>query len=263
MTDRNRSDRIARHLQQAHANRARFENLAGDNALTTIEEAYQVQLALSRLWEKGEKGAIAGYKIALTSQAIRDLVGVDDPCVGAIFASTSHPSPASIRLANFVRLGLEFELAFRMGKDVPEGRDYDGESITPYVDTAMPAFELIEDRNADYSNLDAASLVADNAWSGGMVLGTPSAAWRNMDLTTAPVSLSYNGESETAVTGAAMGNPLVSLAYLATVLAAQGRSLKAGDVVMSGSTLATRFAKAGDHAIYTVEGLGSVELRVE
>ena len=262
MTDSNRIDRIARHLHRAHEGGHRFENLGGEFALGSIDEAYQVQLALNRLWVDGARGPITGYKIALTSQAIRDLVGVDDPCGGAIFASSVHQSPATIRLADFIRVGLEFELAFRMGKDVPEGGTYDGESIVQYVDTAMPAFELIEDRDADYGNLDAATLVADNAWSGGMVLGTPSTAWKQMDLATVPVSLSYNGEIETAVTGAAMGSPLISLAYLASLLASQGRSLKAGDVVMSGSTLATRFAKAGDHAVYTVEGLGSVEMRV-
>ena len=262
MSDQDRVNRIARHLHQAHAGRQRFENLSGEFALGSIDEAYQVQLALNQLWVDGAKGPIAGYKIALTSQAIRDLVGVDEPCGGAIFASTVHQSPATIDLADFVRVGLEFELAFRMGRDVPRDSTHDGESIAQYVDSAMPAFEMIEDRDADYGNLDAATLVADNAWSGGMVLGAPSTAWKQMDLAAVPVSVSYNGEIETAVTGAAMGSPLISLAYLSNLLTAQGRSLKAGDVVMSGSTLATRFAKPGDHAVYTVEGLGSVEMRV-
>ena len=262
MPETNRVDRIARYLLDAHAERRRFENLTGDLAPASIEEAYAVQRALDRLWEAGTRGPIAGYKIALTSKAIQDLVGVDQPCGAAIFASTVHHSPAAIARAEFIRLGLEFELAFLMGGDVPEGGTYDGQSIRRYVDAAMPAFELIEDRDADYSDLDAATLVADNAWCGGIVLGTPSTAWKQMDLASTPVALSYNGEGEAAVTGAAMGNPLNSLAWLATLLAGQGRSLKAGDVVMSGSTLATRFAKSGDHAIYTVDGLGSVEVRV-
>jgi 2-keto-4-pentenoate hydratase len=263
MTDRSRIDRIAGHLRDAHANRSQFENLSGEYALGSIDEAYQVQLALNRLWVDGVRGPIAGYKIALTSQAIRDLVGVDDPCAGAIFASTVRHSPATIAVADFVRVGLEFELAFQMGKDVPEDGSFDGESIRPYIEAAMPAFEMIEDRAADYGKLDVATLVADNAWSGGMVLGTPSTAWKKMDLETTPVSLSYNNDTEMAVTGAAMGSPLISLAYLASLLSCQGRSLKAGDIVMSGSTLATRFAKPGDHAVYSIKGLGEVEMRVE
>jgi len=255
-------DRIANHLHQAHEERRQFANLTGDLAPGSLENAYAVQQALNGLWVAGTRGPIAGYKIALTSKAIQDLVGVDEPCAGAIFASTVHQSPAQIVVSDFVRVGLEFELAFRMGKDVPEGGNYDGETIVQYVDTAMPAFELIEDRAADYSNLDANTLVADNAWSGGMVLGSPSTVWKQLDLASVPVTLTYNGEVETAVTGAAMGSPLISLACLANLLTGQGRSLKAGDVVMSGSTLATRFAKPGDRAVYAVDGLGEVEISV-
>jgi 2-keto-4-pentenoate hydratase len=263
MTEAAKLERIARHLQDQHARRMRFETLSGELGMSSLEEAYDAQQALIALWESGPLGRVGGYKIALTSKAIQNLVGLDEPCGAAIFASTMHSSPAEIATSDFVRLGLEFELAFRMGKDVPAGGGpYDAASIRDYVDTAMPAFELIEDRNADYSNLEALSLVADNAWCGGIVLGPPSAAWRELDLATTPVLLDYNRETEAATTGEAMGNPLNSLSWLANLLAGQGRSLVAGDVVMSGSTLATKFAKPGDHVIYRVDGLGAVELRV-
>ncbi len=263
MIDSAKLDRVAQHLLSQHATRVRFETLAGDLSLNSLEEAYDVQKALIALWEVSGRGPVAGYKIALTSTAIQNLVGLDQPCVAAIFASTIHASPADIAISDFVRLGLEFELAFRMGKDVPAGdAPYDAISIRDYVDTAMPAFELIEDRDADYSHLEALSLVADNAWCGGIVLGPPSTAWRELDLATTAVSLDYNGDTEAAVTGEAMGNPLHSLSVLANLLAGQGRSLSAGDVVMSGSTLATKFAQAGDEVVYSVDGLGAVELRV-
>jgi len=262
MTEADRIDRIARHLYDSHGARANFQNLTGDMALGSIDEAYQVQLALDRMWTSASRGPIGGYKIALTSKAIQDLVGVDKPCVGAIFASSIFHSPAEIPISKFVRLGLEFETAFRMGRELPEGETFDQYSISKYVDTAMAAFELIEDRNADYSNLDAATLIADNAWSGGIVLGPESKSWSKLDLTETPVTLIYNGKTEAALTGAALGNPLNALAWLATLLSGQGRSLKAGDVVMSGSTLATKFARAGDCAVYAIDGLGEVEVRI-
>ena len=128
----------------------------------------------------------------------------------------------------------------------------------------MPAFELIEDRAADYSNLDPMSLIADNAWCGGIVIGAPSKKWRQLDLAANPVNLVYNNdEIENATTGEAMGNPLNSLAWLATLLSKQKRPLKAGDIVMSGSTLATKFVKRGDYANYTIEGMGSVEVTIQ
>ncbi len=130
----------------------------------------------------------------------------------------------------------------------------------------MPAFELIEDRASDYARLDAVSLVADNCWCGGIVLGKATGAWRDLDLTGNPVRLEYTSggrtEVETANTGAALGNPLNALAWVANLLGGQGRPLQAGMWVMTGSTLRTRFAEAGDRAVYSVEGLGSVEVTV-
>ena len=262
MPETERIDAIARHLFDAHAAGEDFRNLEGDLAPSSMDDAYQVQMALVRLWTADGRDAVAGYKIALTSRAIRELVGVSEPCGGAILESMIHRGPAEIERGRFVRLGLEFELAFRMGRDLPVAGNHDAASIRPYVDTVMPAFELIEDRDADYSNLDAASLIADNAWCGGIVLGEPASGWHGLDLAQVPVTLTYNGATEDAVTGAAMGSPLVSLSFLANLLAGQGRPLRAGDIVMSGSTLATRFAAAGDAARYAIEGIGSVDIRV-
>ena len=76
----------------------------------------------------------------------------------------------------------------------------------------MPAFELIEDRNADHGDVDALSILVDNSWCAGVVLGPPSTDWHSLDLADTPVSLRVNdAPPAAAVTGAAMGNPLNSL----------------------------------------------------
>lgn len=267
MTYTHRIEAVAEALAAQHAARARFEPLSGELALGTLDEAYAAQRVLIRRWSAGARGAIAGYKIALTSKAVQELVGVDHPCAGAIFASTVHDSPATVARADFVRLGLEFELCLRLGAGLPGGpQPYTSESVRDAVDAAVPAFELVEDRASDYAKLDAISLVADNCWCGGIVLGQATGDWRALDLTANPVRLSYSSggkeEAETATTGAALGDPLNALAWVANVLCGQGRPLQAGMWVMTGSTLRTRFAEAGDRAVYTVEGLGSVEVGV-
>ncbi len=263
MADTDRINRIARHMHDTHQMRHKFENLTGLMAPASIDEAYDVQKALVRLWEKTRRTAVCGYKVALTSQAIRDLVGVDQPCAGVILSDVIREDPARYQASDFLRVGLEFELAFRIGRDVPGETTHDSRSIRDHVDAAAAAFELIEDRNADYGNLDPASLVADNAWNGGVVLGAFSGAWAEMDLSSVPAILSYNGQDETVITGAVMGNPLNSLAWLANLLAGQGRGLRAGDIVMSGSTLATKFPEKGDSASYAIEGLGMVRVVFE
>ncbi|WP_051243446.1 2-keto-4-pentenoate hydratase [Thalassobaculum salexigens] len=263
MTDTTRIVRVADALADQHARRARYEPLAGDLALPDLDAAYDVQRRLIAGWEAGAKGPIAGYKIALTSKAVQELCGVNQSLVGAIFASTVHKSPAVVKLSDFVRVGLEFELCLKMGSDLFDNSGkFTAEIVRDAVELAVPAFELIEDRDADYSRLDGVSMAADNAWSGGIVLGETTGDWRSLDLVTTPVRLEYNDEVEEAVTGAAMGNPLTALAWVANLLAEQGRPLRAGHWVMTGSTVKTRYPKAGDRAVYTVEGLGSVEVEV-
>ena len=260
MPDQDRIEKISQHLYEAHTSKSNFRNLENELKPLSEHDAYEIQRNLNRLWEKNKRGTLVGHKVALTSKAIQELVGTDAPVKGSIFSSTIHQSPAEINIDNFVHLGLEFELAFLMGKDVPKSNSYNTHSISEFIDSAMPAFELIEDRNADYRNIDPLTLIADNAWCGGVVLGTPSQHWRNIDLSSRQVNLLFNNEIEEAITGAAMGNPLNSVAWLASFLSEQGRPLKKGDIVMSGSTLATKFAKRGDTAVYTIEGLGKVEV---
>jgi 2-keto-4-pentenoate hydratase len=263
MADTARIERVARHLFEGRKARTPFQWLAGDLKLDSLDEAYAAQTVLHRLWAADGQGRIAGWKIAVTSKAMMDLVGIDQPCVGAVLDGNIQATPAVVSLAAYQRLGLEFELAVRMGADVPAAdAPYDAASIARYVDTVMPAFELIDDREADYAGFEAPSLVADNTWNGGVVLGPASTAWRDMDMAAVPVTLRYNGETETAVTGAAMGNPFTSLAYVANNLLGRGVALEAGHIVITGSTVKTRFAKAGDHAVYAIDGLGAVEATV-
>lgn len=255
--------RLARHFFDAHAARKRFRWLEGDLKPSSMEEAYAAQTALLELWREAGVGRIAGWKIALTSKAMQELCGIDQPCVGGMLDSSFHRGPYVVSAGEFVRLGLEFELAVRIGQDMDAaGGPYDADSARSHTAAAAPAFELIEDRGADYADFDAASIVADNTWNGGVVLGDDIDGWREVDWTAAPVTLTYNGAKEHADTGEAMGDPFAALAVVANNLIERGLMLRAGDVVITGSTLKTRFAEVGDRARYEIDGLGAVELEV-
>ena len=136
-----------------------------------------------------------GHKIALTSKALQEMVGIKQPVYGAMFDSAIFKSPKTLSLANYLRLGLEFEVAARIGRDLPTGKsDWTRDSIADYVDAIMPAFELIEDRNADYDQLDAMSVLSDRCWCAGCVLGEPVTDWRALDLSQCKVQSLFNGE---------------------------------------------------------------------
>lgn len=262
MSDEN-ALRIARHLHQENQARRPFQWLRGDLAPASMAEAYAAQSELHRLWAEAGVGRLAGWKIAVTSKAMQELCGIDQPCVGGMLDNNIHSGPAHISASDYVRLGLEFELAARVGEDMDaDGGPYDAGSARARTAAVMPAFELIEDRGADYAGFDALSLVADNTWNGGVVLGAEIDGWRDVDWPSAPVTLDYNDEVETAVAGDAMGDPFAGLAAVANNLLERGLNLKAGDIVITGSTIKTRFAAPGDRARYAIDGLGAVELEV-
>jgi 2-keto-4-pentenoate hydratase len=264
MGDRAKAARIAAHIFDAHRRKERFRRLRGELAPASLAEAYLVQDEVHRLFRGAGWGELGGHKIALTSRPVQELCGVDQPAAGGIFARTIRRSPATIRLADFMHLGLEFELAVRVGRDLPPaGAPYTRESVAPAVAACMPAFELIEDRGADYGDLDAASILTDKCWCGGVVLGPEVTDWRDLDLASAPVELLWNGVAvDRGVTGAAMGHPFESLAWLANLLASRKRGMHAGEIVITGSALRTRFPEPGDEVTYRIAGLGETTVRI-
>ncbi len=262
MTDDATIDALAHRLFQEHRERRPYRALTDVLDPTDLDAAYRVQAALHRLLLADGRGPIAGHKIALTSRAMQELCGVDRPLAGAVFAAATHRSPATLRAADFVHLGIECEIAVELGADLgPDGAPYDRAAVARQVTACRPAFELIEDWGADYGAIDAASLAGDNCWNGGVVLGAARSDWQDLDLTAATTRLWLNGEAVgEGVSGDAMGHPYEAVAWLANLRAEQGETLRAGSFVMTGSTITTRFPGPGDHCRFEVEGLGDVEL---
>jgi 2-keto-4-pentenoate hydratase len=111
--------------------------------------------------------------------------------------------------------------------------------------------------------LDAFTLVADNCWNGGVVLGTPVTEWHRVDLENAPTRLELNGEPiDEGLVGDAMGHPFEAVAWLANLLNQQGKMLKRDMLVMTGSSIRTRFPNAGDTLYFLIEDMGGVRLEL-
>lgn len=256
----------AQHLFEAHQRRHRFAPLPSGLAPGSAEEAYAIQDAFVALRAQ-ERGAIVGYKIALTSAEMRRFVGVDEPQAGAMLEATIRRTPASIKASDYCRLIVEFEIAVEMAEDLPAAdAPFFRERVAKAVGAVMPALELADDRNADYAELrkHPFELIADNAWNEGAVLGYPVRAWQALDLGAARGVATINGQVVGEGRGAdAMGHPFNAVAWIADHLAAHGRGLLRGDVVITGSLVTTKFVKPGDRVRFAVDGLGEVELRVD
>jgi 2-keto-4-pentenoate hydratase len=265
MPDEDRIQRAARFLCEEHHARKRFEPIPAPLAPRTVDEAYAVQEGFHTCMA-GVHGPVAGYKIALTTPVMQQMVGFHAPIAGAILADTIHPSPVTLRHTDYVRLGIECEIAVQLGVDLPAAQaPYSRDLVTDAVAAVIPAFELVDDRQADYAQLAAhvLSLIADNAWNAGVVLGSPHREWHSLDLAAARGVMGLNGVAVGEGRGSdVMGHPFEALVWLVNTLAQRGKSLTQGMIVMTGSIVATRFVNAGDAASFSVEGLGEVRLSV-
>jgi 2-keto-4-pentenoate hydratase len=251
------ADKVASYIDEAHRTRARFQNLPEALAPGSVAEAYAAQAALVTLW--GERlGPVAGLKIATTTRVMQELMGISHPCMGTIFAARVHSSPASIAKADYINVRIECELAVRLGRDLAgEPAPYTAETVQAAVAEVMPAFELIEDRLADYKTTSALTLIADNAWNGGIVLGPATPLHAGLDLDGIGGTLRSNGrEIHAGKTDA----PLGALAWLANQAVACGRPLAAGMVVITGSVITTVDIAPGERLEFGLDGLGSVRL---
>ena len=129
------------------------------------------------------------------------------------------------------------------------------------VGYVLPALELIDSRIRDWK-IALLDTIADNASSGGVVLGSRPVPLSAVDLRLAGCNLHKNGElAGTGAGGAVLGSPLTSLIWLANTLGARGVALEAGQVILPGSITASIPAAAGDTVTATIAGLGSVTAR--
>src|ERR1700684_932350 len=145
-------------LMREHAGGATFHPFAADLGIATLEDAYAVQREYVRLLTHSRGTKAAGYKIGLTTPRMQAMCGIDSPVAGVILKDRVHASGARIDASAYGRLGLEFAIAVRLSRDlVSEGRAPTIADVAAAIDGVCPAIEMIDDRGADYRQLDAIS----------------------------------------------------------------------------------------------------------
>jgi 2-keto-4-pentenoate hydratase len=258
MVESARLQAMAQWMWDARTRRLPYRNLPDDLCPASIADAYAAQEVYYRLAEP-TYGAVAGAKIATTTKVMQQLMGINHPCGGAIFGRTIHRSPAKLRAADFVNLRIESEIALQLGADLPaSGAPWTSDTVAPAIAAALPAFELIEDRNADYATTEASSLIVENCWNGGIVIGTPQRMALD-DLVGIRGQLTLAGKP---IGEGVAEDPAATLAWLANHVAERGRDLKADMIVITGSLIPTVSIAPGQRAVFAVDGLGEVAMDV-
>jgi 2-keto-4-pentenoate hydratase len=225
-----------------------------------LDDAHDVQDALVRLLTRKYDTEVAGYKIALTSKSTREWLKIDEPCAGQVLGNRIHQSPYTVHLSDYVRFSIETEICVVLDRDL--AGECTVEDVRKCLRSVHCSYELVEDRGADLTKLDAKSLVSDNCWNGGIVMGP--AAPPGLDFTNRSGRLRVNGQitKEGTTRDTMGGDPLFVVAWLAGHLGRRGRALKAGQPVITGSIIETQFPKEGDVLVFDVDGMPPVEVRL-
>lgn len=182
-----------------------------------------------------------------------------------MFASLVHASPLRIAASEVPLLGVEAEIALRLGHDLPpRATPYARADVEAAIDGACAAIEIVDTRlfkGRDFLKADPLDKLADNVGNGGFVYGAPVAAWRRLDLTALRVRLELGGKLLVdKVGGCPSGDPVDAVVWLANHLTGRCGGLKAGQIVTTGSCVGMPFAKPGDVARTSFEGLGEAEV---
>ena len=259
------AEQIADRIEADTRARKNFEPLRIDGRALTLAEAYAIQTEIVTRAQGRGAGAVIGYKVGLTSAAMQKFCGVAEPVVGRILRQRVRHNGSTLPLNQFHRLGLESELVLRVGKAVPVlPEDADPNELLDCIDAIATGFEIVEDRNADYQHLDGFSIIAENSWNMGMVLGTPVPVVGRRDLATLEGNLYINDALVgTASSADVMQGPLSVLAWLARFTRTMGVDLQPGQWIMTGSIIPTQFAKSPQHFRFELGDLAPVEVTVE
>ncbi|MDB6000606.1 MAG: 2-keto-4-pentenoate hydratase [Rhizobacter sp.] len=223
----------------------------------TADDAYAIQKINTELRVKDEGRRIVGCKIGLTSRAVQQQLGVDQPDFGMLFDDMGWGDGEPVPVSALHQPKVEAEIAFVLGRDLDMALPGHADLIRA-IDYALPAIEIVGSRIAAW-NIKFVDTVADNASSGAYVLGTTPRKLSEFDVRLAGMAMTRRGEPVSTGAGAAcLGHPLNAVVWLARTMARVGAPLRAGDLVLSGALGPMVAAAPGDIFEAHINGLGSV-----
>jgi len=253
----------ATYVAEQYEARRPIDIMVQDFVPRSIEDAYTVQARVLNLLSS-TRGPVGGYKIASTNPASRQRSGVSGPCASGIFARQISHSPATLHHADYHQFCIECEVGVRLAADLPaSGAPYTRESVSEAIEFLATTFELIDRGEAASATFAWAPDIKSISTlaNAGAVMGSPVRDWQGIDLAASRGTMIVNGKLVSEGTGSnVMGHPLDALAWLANLKAGQGRELKAGMLILTGTLTNLVPLAVGDTATIAIEGLGEASL---
>ncbi|MCY9695480.1 2-keto-4-pentenoate hydratase [Paenibacillus alginolyticus] len=251
---------LAIHLNQAEYEKREVTSIQAEHPEMTVGDAYKIQEELVGL-KLQEGHRIIGPKMGLTSRAKMKQMNVEEPIYGYVFDYMVVPDK-TLYLNELIHPKVEAEIAFILGKDI-EGPNVTIEQVIEATEYVAPALEIIDSRYKDFK-FTLPDVIADNASSSKVFMGSTFKRPQELELDLVGVTLSINGEiKELGASAAVLGHPAESLVLLARMLSRKGLKLKAGQVILTGGITGAVMLSDGDVVQAKWDGLGSIEFTVK
>jgi 2-keto-4-pentenoate hydratase len=227
-----------------------------------LADAYAVQLEGIRERMEAHGTAIVGWKVGLTSRAMQQMLGVEQPDFGHLLDSMRLDEGTEIDCSEMIWPRVEPEIAFLLNADV-RGPGATAADVMNATECLIPALEVIDSRIKDW-RIKLCDTIGDNASCGRFVLGRTRTRPAGFDVRLIGMNYYVDGHLvSTATSAAVLGHPAEAVAWLANTLAPHGQYLQAGQVVMPGSLVAAVDAEPGGVIRADFDHIGSVELRLK
>ena len=255
---RNMLQETAALLDQAEQSRMPLPPLSQEYPTLTPAQAYAIQSAwLDLKLARGTR--IIGRKIGLTSRAMQELLGVDQPDYGFLLDSMVVASGSTLSRSDFLLPRIEPEIAFWLARGL-KGPGITADAVLAATRGVSPALEVVDSRIANWQ-IKLPDTIADNASSARVIISEQIVPLDGLDLAAEAVTLTRNGVEVGSGNGAAvLGHPAEAVAWLANKLAEYGIAIVAGQLVLPGAMCAAATVAAGEtyRAVFTTIGEVSV-----
>jgi 2-keto-4-pentenoate hydratase len=249
---------LADALAVAERDRSPIAPLIESHPRLSAADAYEIQLHNIRR----RTAAVVGHKVGLSSHAMQQMMGVDEPDYGHLLADMRLSEDEPIDAGRYCYPRVEIEVAFLLGADLP-GADCTEDDVLRATEAYAPAIELIDSRIVDW-RISIADTIADNASSAGFVVGAARVAPGDIDIRAIDATLWRGGEAVAqGRSDAVLGNPVTAVAWLARTVHSFGVRLRAGHVVLPGACARAIDLRPGDQFRADFTGLGTVSLNVQ
>jgi 2-keto-4-pentenoate hydratase len=248
-------------LRRARADRRPIARISETFGIAGVDAAYAVaELNSAARIAAGRR--IVGKKIGLTSPAVQQQLGVNEPDFGLLFDDMEFLDGDEVPVSRLIQPKVEAEVAFVVGRELPRERLSWGEFLAT-LEFALPAIEVVDSAIAGWK-ITLVDTVADNASAGLVVLGDRPVAIGQLAGSELGMQLAVNGRTQSVGSGAAcLGHPLRAAYWLARTMAARGQPLRAGELVLAGALGPMVTVAAGDQVQVRIGGLGGCSVRFQ